>query len=126
MIGVAGSLRSGLAAALVFGLLALVGCSTSSMADSSKPQGEHHRISITIERGEVVDHPGRVVVTAGDQVELHVSADVTDEVHVHGYDVAGDVAPGKPATVTFVADIPGVFEAELEENHQRILELQVR
>jgi hypothetical protein len=36
-------------------------------------------------------------------------------VHVHGYDLMADVAPGSPARIDFVADVPGVFEVELED-----------
>jgi hypothetical protein len=54
-----------------------------------------------------------------------VDADVADEVHVHGYDLVADVAPGSPAELTFLADIPGVFEVELESSHVELLRLEV-
>jgi hypothetical protein len=44
-----------------------------------------------------------------------VTTDSVDEVHVHGYDFVGIVIPTAPAVLTFTADIPGVFEVELEE-----------
>lgn len=124
MRGSTRSARMCVAAAASLGLFGLAGCSVSASDDPSDP--EHHTIDITIEDGKVVDDPGRVTVSVGDHVELHVSADVSDEVHVHGYDVLRAVEPGEPATVSFVADVPGQFEAKLEEHHQTILELQVR
>jgi len=54
-----------------------------------------------------------------------VTADVVDEVHVHGYDLFADVAPGAPATINFVADIPGVWEVELEGAGALLVELEV-
>ena len=54
-----------------------------------------------------------------------VTGDVTDEVHVHGYDLFAPIAPGQPATIRFDADIPGVFEVELEGSHVLILELEI-
>jgi hypothetical protein len=69
-----------------------------------------------IERGKV--KVGRAVV-------ITVNAEVSDEVHLHGYDLSADVAPGQPAKIEFTADIPGVFEIELESRGQLIGELEV-
>ena len=59
-------------------------------------------------------------------VVLTVTSDVADEVHVHGYDLMADVAPGAPATIRFTADAPGRFEIELEDTGVQIAELEVR
>jgi hypothetical protein len=58
-------------------------------------------------------------------VEITVAADVSDEVHVHGYDELGDVAPDEPVTLSFVAAIPGIFEVELEGSGLELAELRV-
>jgi sirohydrochlorin ferrochelatase len=56
-----------------------------------------------------------------------IEATVTgDKVHLHGYDLSADVAPGRPAVIDFTADAPGVFEVELEQAHLRLVELQVQ
>jgi hypothetical protein len=47
-------------------------------------------------------------------------------VHVHGYDLTVDTVPGQPVTVEFTADIPGVFEVELEESKLPLTRLQVQ
>ncbi len=83
------------------------------------------RIEVTVSDGEV-DGPGTVSLEVGTPVELVVTSDVADEIHVHGYDLHQDVGAGETATVTFTADIPGVFEVELEENQVQLVELQVR
>jgi hypothetical protein len=57
---------------------------------------------------------------------LRVASDSTDHVHVHGYDKFADVAPGKVGEVTFVANIPGVFEVELERSHKLLFTMEVR
>ena len=68
-----------------------------------------------------------LTVDEGDRVTVHVTSDgVSDEVHVHGYDLSQDVAPGAPANITFEADIPGRFEIELEDAGTPIGELEVR
>jgi hypothetical protein len=68
----------------------------------------------------------RFSVRQGRQVELVVQSELADEVHVHGYDLMGDVAPGKPVTIAFSATAPGRFEIELEEHALQIAELEVR
>jgi type V secretory pathway adhesin AidA len=83
------------------------------------------RIAITV-AGDEVTGGGRREVAAGERVTLTVTADVADEVHVHGYDLFGDVAPGSPATIAFDANIPGVFEVELESAGRELAELVVR
>ena len=61
----------------------------------------------------------------GDRVVVLVTSDVSDEVHVHGYDLMSDVAPGAPARIAFRATIPGRFELELEDRGVQIAELTV-
>jgi hypothetical protein len=68
----------------------------------------------------------RYSVKQGRQVEIVVDSEIADEVHVHGYDLMGDVAPGKPVTIAFKATAPGRFEIELEEHSLPIAELEVR
>ena len=65
-------------------------------------------------------------VTQGQDVVITVTSDVADEVHLHGYDLSADVAPGAPATIRFTADAPGRFEIELENSAVQIAELEVR
>jgi FtsP/CotA-like multicopper oxidase with cupredoxin domain len=68
----------------------------------------------------------RVRVDLGQKVRIQVEADRAEEVHVHGYDLKGDVAPGKPAVIDLTANVPGVFEVELEEAGLKLFELQVQ
>ncbi|MGH8935287.1 MAG: hypothetical protein ACRDXD_03290 [Acidimicrobiia bacterium] len=83
-----------------------------------------HEIVVRVEDGQV-EGGGRVEVRQGSPVRLTVEADLSEEVHVHGYDLRAEVEPGRPATLEFVADIPGIFEVELEESHLHLLELEV-
>ena len=68
----------------------------------------------------------RLSVKQGRKVALVVTSEIADEVHVHGYDLMADVAPGQPATIRFTAKTPGVFEIELEDLGLQIAELEVR
>jgi hypothetical protein len=77
--------------------------------------------------GDRVDTASRRVrVSRGEKVRIQVEADHAEEVHVHGYDLKKDVAPGKPAVIEFTADAPGVFEVELEQAKLPLFELQVQ
>jgi len=68
----------------------------------------------------------RASVRRGREVIVRVSSDLADHIHLHGYDLIADVAPGAPAELTFVADVPGRFELELEDRGVPIADLQVR
>ena len=54
----------------------------------------------------------RIVVDRGSTVRMVVTSDAQDEIHVHGYDLYRDTAPGKPARFRFKANTEGVFEIE--------------
>jgi hypothetical protein len=41
-----------------------------------------------------------------------VSSDAPDEIHLHGYDIELEAAPGAPARFSFKANLEGVFEME--------------
>lgn len=64
-------------------------------------------------------------VRAGETVVFDVEADTSDEVHVHGYDIHFDVAPGTPTRVEFVADSTGIFEVELEAAALHLVDIEV-
>ncbi len=97
--------------------------STTSAPDTSSATPAT-TIEMSIAAGAVTGG-GRQQVTLGDQVRLVVTSDVADEVHVHGYDLTAEVGPDRPATLEFPADIPGIFEVELETSHLPLLELVV-
>ncbi|RMH71261.1 MAG: hypothetical protein D6683_14690 [Actinomyces sp.] len=64
-------------------------------------------------------------VGLGDTVEVRIDSSVAEEFHLHTYDVSAELEPGQVTTVRFTADIPGVFEAELEGAGIQVLELTV-
>ena len=69
---------------------------------------------------------GKRSATRGQPVVIKVTSDVADEIHLHGYDKKADAAPGTVATITFIADKPGIFEVELEKKGLRLFELEVK
>jgi hypothetical protein len=98
--------------------------STSTTPTTAADQGEI--IRVTVASGEVSGVGDRVSVAVGAEVTIIVEADTTDHVHLHGYDLLADVAPGSPATIEFTADLAGVWEVELEDAGQLLFQLEVR
>lgn len=68
---------------------------------------------------------GRIAVDRGSPVRIVATGDTADEVHIHGYDLLIDIAPGVEETLEFVADIPGIFEVEMEGSGVLVFELEV-
>lgn len=83
-------------------------------------------VRITVRDGRPVGGIARPSVEQGERVVLVVRSNVADHVHVHGYDLFADVAPGASARLAFRATIPGRFEIELEDSHVQIAELTVQ
>jgi hypothetical protein len=80
----------------------------------------------------VVDKSGKPVggiraltYNEGERVRFEVKSGVSDEVHVHGYDIMKDVEAGGTVSFDFPASLEGVFEAELEGRGEQIVELTV-
>ena len=82
-------------------------------------------LSVTV-RGGSVEGASRQRATVNQPVTIRVTSDVADEVHVHGYNKTFEVAAGRTAEITFVANIPGVFEVEFERSHKVLFSLEVR
>lgn len=63
--------------------------------------------------------------TEGETVRFRARSATDDEVHVHGYDISKDVPAGQTITMSFKADITGIFEIEFEEAGKEIAKLTV-
>lgn len=98
---------------------------SSSSAGSAGEDDADVAAEVTVEGGQVTGGVERVPVEIGQSVALRVASDVADTVHVHGYDLHASVGPDEAAVVRFGADIPGVFEVELEQRGLLIAELEV-
>jgi hypothetical protein len=95
---------------------------TTTQAEPPGPQ----RVVVVVRNGQPVGGVKHAEIEQGRQVVFIVRSDVSDHVHLHGYDLLADVAPGQPGRITFRADRVGIFEAELEDRVVPIAELEVR
>jgi hypothetical protein len=80
---------------------------------------------ITVEGGKPVGGIQKLDYTKGDRIRFVVKSDVSDEVHVHGYDIPKDVKAGGQVSFSFPANLEGIFEIELESRKEQIAELRV-
>jgi hypothetical protein len=95
---------------------------TTTEAGPPPPQ----RVVVVVRDGQPVGGVKHVEIEQGRQVVFIVRSDVSDHIHLHGYDLLADVAPGQPARIRFRATQPGVFDVELEDRVVLIAELEVR
>jgi heme/copper-type cytochrome/quinol oxidase subunit 2 len=114
---------------------AAVGCAAEAPDTSGVPTrtvpsapatASERRVEVAFAGGRVSPEPGRVRVTVGEQVRLVVTSDVTDEIHVHGYDLEARIGPGAPGELAFTADQPGLFEVETHETEKLLCQLLVQ
>jgi hypothetical protein len=99
----------------------------SGITTTAPPAGGESEgvIELSIVGGNVEGGVRREKVKQGSQVTIRVTSDITDELHLHTYDLKIDLVAGQSSDLTFLAKIPGVFEVELEGRGKKVLELEV-
>ena len=90
--------------------------STPTTTPEPPPPPPAARVAIMVKGGTPVGGVRSVTVAKGRRVVLVVTSDISEEVHLHGFNIARDVAPGEPARIAFRATIVGTVEAELEHS----------
>ena len=87
-----------------------------------KPQ----RFEIVVSKGRRVSGPEVIQVVEGDDVELQVTSDRADELHLHGYDLHLSLKPDQPGMLAFKAEHSGRFDYELHHAHLALGALEVQ
>ena len=82
-------------------------------------------IALVVIGDELEGGARRQSVPLGDEITVRVSGTSTDHVHIHGYDLFIDLTDGS-GELTFSADIPGVFEIELEGSGTLLVQMEVK
>ncbi|MGC4812787.1 hypothetical protein ACLQ29_19875 [Micromonospora sp. DT228] len=90
------------------------------------PPAADREIVVTIAKRRISPPTGRVTVAKGQLVRITVTSDVSDELHVHGYDLGARLPAGTPGSVEFRADKTGLFEVETHETELVLFQLVVR
>jgi hypothetical protein len=118
------ALRSVGLVAVASALAATAGCGGGSSDGSDKPPVI---IEITEDAGTITPNDGHAVdVEVGQEIQLNVSSDVDDEIHVHSdpeheYEVQG----GEDESYSFSIDSPGVYPIESHGLDITLVKLQV-
>ena len=99
---------------------------TTETTTTPPPPPKPTMIRIVVVNGAPKGGIVRETVDEGDRVVLIVRSDVSDHVHLHGYDIMRDVSPGRTARLPFRATIPGRFEVELEDRAAQIADITVQ
>lgn len=83
-------------------------------------------LNVSIRDGKVSPRPRRVPVPLGATVQLQVTSDVDDEIHVHGMEIEEPVPAGQPTTIAITIEQPGLYEVETHESGLTLMQLEVR
>ncbi len=116
--------------ALSLSVLAM-SCTSSETGDAAAAQYDadlseaDRTVTVEVVGGAPVGGYQRVEVDLGSVVALRVTADTSDELHVHGYDILREVSDGHPVHFAFTAEIPGVWEVELHGSGRLLVLLEV-
>ena len=97
---------------------------TAAPATTVAPQPAGTVIDLEVTDGQIAGGARREPARLGEEVTIRVSGNSADHVHVHGYDLFLHLAEGAGEMV-FIADIPGVFEIELEKAGVTLIQLEV-
>lgn len=113
-----------LAAAFALSLLTLAGCSGGDDAITS--DGDGVDVTVEISDGDT-DPSGAVIrVDQGEDITLHITSDIDDEIHVHSEpDHSFPVTPGQETVETFSIDTPGTYEMESHHLEKVIAKIEV-
>jgi Cupredoxin-like domain len=112
-------------------LVLLSACASGSSGGSASSTsratgGTTVTVDVHIANGKITPVPGAVEAKKGDHIDLKVTSDKADEVHVHGYDIEKPLVPGQTTEIRFDATQQGRFEVETHESGKTLLQLLVR
>lgn len=98
---------------------------SSSSASESAEEGNFKTFELVVRNRKLVSGPQTIQVTEGDNVDIRITVDEVEELHLHGYDKAVELEKDKPADLKFNANLTGRFPYELEASHTELGALEV-
>jgi hypothetical protein len=120
------AVRAALGVAVIVVAIVLLVVLKGGSGSSEKSSNAKGKIpTIVVKHGEPVGGIRDLTYNEGERIRFRVDSDVSDEVHVHGYNIMKDVKAGGSVSFDFPATLEGVFEAELEERGEQIIQLTV-
>jgi plastocyanin len=98
---------------------------TTAESATTSATSNNQVITVAVSGGKVKPAPAAIPVKLGSTITIQATADVADEVHIHGYDKHLDLEPNQQGSIDLTANIPGEFEVELEDAHLLLFTLRV-
>ena len=102
-------------------LILLIGVAWFFIGSNSQPQQSatndtptSMQFDIVVKNRKVEGGDALLSVRQNDVVTITITANESDELHLHGYDKSVDFATNTPVTLTFTADKTGHFPFEME------------
>lgn len=83
-------------------------------------------LEIRLADGKADPNGERVELSKGDILEVKITSDRDDEVHIHGYDIGIEVKAGQSVSQSIILDQTGRFEVETHEPVLVVAQLIVR
>ena len=117
-----------LALAAITGLVACGGgndSTSTSGGESATTTAEAEPPTIVVHDEEPVNGVETLEYSAGEQVEFKVKSNTATEVHVHGYEIEKKLPAGGTVTLSFPAELEGIYEVEVHPAEEQIAELRV-
>jgi hypothetical protein len=113
--------------AIAVAVVLLIVLKSGSSDESGKTSNSGGKVPVIVvdKSGKPVGGIRELTYNEGERVRFEVKSAVSDEVHVHGYDIMKDVEAGGTIGFDFPANLESVFEVELEGRGEQIVELTV-
>ncbi|GAA1547342.1 hypothetical protein [Nocardioides humi] len=119
-------LRIGRALGAVLAGTLLLGTATACGSEDKTGSEETVVVDITVEGGEITPKGDRVKVSAGQPIDLVVTADTAGSLHMHSDPEQEFAYEAGTKTFPISIDRPGVIEVESHDPPQIIVQLEVR
>lgn len=114
------------AGVVIVAVVLLVVLQSSNSDSSGNTDGGKLQTIVVDKAGHPVGGVRQLTYNKGEQILFKVEVPFAEEVHLHGYDVAKEITKGGGSvTYSLPASIEGVFEAELEDRKEQIIEMTV-
>ena len=114
------------AGVVIVAVVVLVVLQSSNSDSSGNTDGGRLQTIVVNKAGHPVGGIRQLTYNKGEHILFKVEVPFHEEVHLHGYDIPKEVPKGGGSvTYSLPASIEGVFEAELENRKEQIIEMTV-
>jgi len=99
--------------------------SSQNVIEQQKAPASAKVFEMVIQNGQLISGQNILKVNQGDEINIKITSNESDEFHIHGYDKSLSLQPGIQSEQKFKADISGRFEFELEKSGTELGVLEV-